>query len=185
VLTAVAVAAAVLSAPATSGLMAQTPAPTVPAAPSQLPPGSATRTIELALEALRQGRMAEAEGLLAQAVATLRRERLATERATPAPVLGQAVRVGGDIAEPKKLRDVKPVYPAIAQAANVSGVVILEAVIDEQGNVANARVLRSIALLDQAALDAVYQWKFVPTLLNGVPTPVIMTVTVNFSLGPR
>jgi protein TonB len=59
--------------------------------------------------------------------------------------------------------------------------VILEAVIGEDGAVSSARVLRSIPLLDQAALDAVRQWRYEPTLLNGVPTPVIMTVTVNFS----
>jgi protein TonB len=74
------------------------------------------------------------------------------------------------------------VYPAEAQASRVQGVVILEAIIDEQGNIANARVLRSIPMLDEAALGAVSQWKFTPTLLNGAPVPVIMTVTVNFTL---
>jgi protein TonB len=54
--------------------------------------------------------------------------------------------------------------------------------IDEFGTVGDARVLRSVPLLDEAALDAVRQWAFQPTLLNGVPTPVVMTVTVNFSL---
>jgi periplasmic protein TonB len=92
------------------------------------------------------------------------------------------VRVGGDIKEPKKIKHVAPVYPDIAQASRVQGVVILEAIIDPNGNVSDARVLRSIALLDQAALDAVMQWQFTPTLLNGNPVSVIMTVTVNFSL---
>ena len=78
----------------------------------------------------------------------------------------------------------EPVYPQIARAAAVQGVVILELVIGEDGAVSNARVLRSIPLLDQPALDAVRQWRYEPTLLNGVPTPVIMTVTVNFSLPP-
>jgi protein TonB len=64
----------------------------------------------------------------------------------------------------------------------VQGVVILQATIDSRGNVEAATVLRSIALLDQAALDAVRQWKFTPTLLNGMAVPVIMTVTVNFEL---
>ena len=50
------------------------------------------------------------------------------------------------------------------------------------GNVTNVRVLRSIPLLDQAAIDAVKQWKYEPTLLNGVPVPIVMTVTVNFAL---
>jgi len=64
----------------------------------------------------------------------------------------------------------------------VQGVVILEAVIDTNGDVADARILRSIPMLDQAAVDAVRQWRFTPTLLNGVPVQVIMTVTVNFTL---
>ena len=60
--------------------------------------------------------------------------------------------------------------------------VILEARIEADGRVVNARVLRSIPELDQAALDAVRQWEFTPTLMNGVPTPVLMTVTIQFSL---
>ena len=91
-------------------------------------------------------------------------------------------RVGGSIKQPTKIRDVKPVYPPIAQSARVSGVVIIEATIGTDGRVKEAKVLRSIPLLDQAALDAVKQWQFTPTLLNGVPVPVIMTVTVNFTL---
>jgi TonB family protein len=92
------------------------------------------------------------------------------------------VRVGGNIRTPSKLKDVKPVYPAIAQAARVQGVVMLEALIDEDGNVANARVLRSIPLLDAAALGAVSQWQFTPTEVDGRRVPVLMTVTVNFTL---
>ena len=80
------------------------------------------------------------------------------------------------------MRDVRPVYPPIAQSARVSGMVIIEATIGADGRVKDAKVLRSIPLLDQAALDAVKQWTFTPTLLNGVPVPVIMTVTVNFTL---
>ena len=62
------------------------------------------------------------------------------------------------------------------------GVVIIDAVIDESGNVSAARVARSIPLLDQSALDAVKQWKFTPTLLNGAPVPVVVTMTINFTL---
>ena len=75
-----------------------------------------------------------------------------------------------------------PIYPAIAQSARVAGVVIIEATIGPNGRVQEAKVLRSIPLLDAAALEAVRQWEFTPTLLNGVPVPVIMTVTVNFTL---
>jgi periplasmic protein TonB len=98
------------------------------------------------------------------------------------PPPAQAVRVGGQIKEPKKLKNVAPVYPDIAKQARVQGVVILECTISPQGKVTDVKVLRGIPLLDQAAIDAVRQWVYTPTLLNGVPVPVIMTVTVNFKL---
>jgi protein TonB len=94
-----------------------------------------------------------------------------------------AVRVGGNLKQPLKTKHVAPIYPPIAQSANVQGVVILEVVIGVDGKVQDARVLRSIPLLDQAAVDAVRQWEFTPTLLNGTPVPVIMTVTVQFTTG--
>jgi TonB family protein len=94
----------------------------------------------------------------------------------------QPVRVGGDIRTPTKTKDVKPVFPPIAQSARVQGVVILEVVIDQDGSIANAKVLRSIPLLDEAALGAVSQWRFAPTELNGRAVGVVMTVTVNFTL---
>ena len=101
----------------------------------------------------------------------------------PAPVTPRApVPVGGDITRPTKTRDVLAVYPAIAQAARVQGVVIIEATISSTGKVQDARVLRSIPMLDAAALDAVRRWEYTPTLLNGVPVAVVMTVTVNFQL---
>jgi len=100
--------------------------------------------------------------------------------APPPPT--QAVRVGGQIKEPKKLKNVPPVYPDIAKQARVQGVVILECTISPQGKVTDVKVLRGIPLLDSAAIDAVKQWVYTPTLLNGVPVPVIMTVTVNFKL---
>jgi protein TonB len=90
--------------------------------------------------------------------------------------------VGGNIAPPQKVRHVNPVYPEEAQAARVQGVVIVEATIDTAGRVGDVRVLRSIPLLDEAAVEAVRQWEFTPTLLNGAPVPVIMTMTVNFTL---
>ena len=91
--------------------------------------------------------------------------------------------MGGDIRPPTKIKDVARKYPDIAKQARVKGIVILEAIIDPTGNVTNVRVLRSIPLLDQSAIDAVRQWKYEPTLLNGVPVPIVMTVTVNFTLG--
>ena len=83
---------------------------------------------------------------------------------------------------PVKTHHVDPLYPPIAQSARIQGIVIIEATISEAGRVINARVLRSVPTLDQAAIDAVRQWEFTPTMLNGQPVPVIMTVTVNFTL---
>ena len=110
-----------------------------------------------------------------------------TLAAPPPPVVEKAplpapVRVGFGVRAPQKLREVNPVYPPIAQSARVQGIVIIEATIGADGRVTNARILRSVPLLDQAAIDAVRQWEFTPTLLNGVPVPVVMTVTVNFTL---
>jgi protein TonB len=95
----------------------------------------------------------------------------------PAPV-----RLGAGIGQPSKTKHVPPIYPPMAKAAGVEGVVIIETLIDPKGRVQEARVLRSIALLDQAALDAVKQWEFVPTLLHGTAVPLILTVTVQFTL---
>ncbi len=93
---------------------------------------------------------------------------------------GAPVRVGGSIRHPQQLVDVKPVTPETALNAGIRGVVILEITIDTDGSVREARVLRSIPLLDAAALEAARQWRFEPTLLNGRPVPVVMTVTVPF-----
>jgi protein TonB len=103
----------------------------------------------------------------------------------PAPAPPATYRPGGVIREPRKLVDVAPLYPDIARAARVEGLVILEATIDERGFVIDARVLRSVPLLDAAALAALKQWRYTPTLLNGTPVRVLMTVTFRFSLGDR
>jgi protein TonB len=95
----------------------------------------------------------------------------------PAPV-----HTGGDVRPPAKIKDVRPVYPLLARTAKVEGIVIIEATIGRTGKVEDAKILRSHPMLEAAALDAVRQWEFTPTLLNGSPVPVIMTVTVNFTL---
>ena len=102
----------------------------------------------------------------------------------PAPMVdGQAaVRIGGNIKPPTKIRDVRPNYTPEAMRARVQGVVIAEVTVDAAGMVRDARLLRSIPMLDEPALEAVRQWQFTPTLLNGVPVPVVLTVTVNFTL---
>jgi len=95
----------------------------------------------------------------------------------PAPV-----RVGGDIKPPTRIKYVKPIYPPGAQSARVEGVVFIQATIGPTGKIMDAKILKSIPLLDAAALEAVRQWEFTPTTRNGVPVPVIMTVTVSFTL---
>lgn len=94
----------------------------------------------------------------------------------------EPVRVGGEIRAPQKTIHVDPIYPTIAIQGRVEGFVILETIIDTAGNVRGLRVLRSVPLLDKAAIDAVHQWKYEPTRLNGQPVPIVMTVTVRFVL---
>lgn len=101
----------------------------------------------------------------------------AEEGGTGAP---EPVRPGGQIQPPKKIRHVDPVYPDLAREAGIEGVVILEAIIDPSGRVQNLEVLRSVPFLDDAAIAAVEQWEYEPTLLNGIPVPVVVTVTVRF-----
>ena len=103
----------------------------------------------------------------------------------PPPPPVKPIRLHQGMKAPYKIVDVAPAYPPVAQRAHVEGVVILEAVIDAQGRDASVRVLRSIVLLDEAALDAVKRWRFTPALLNAEPVPVVMTVTVNFTLEGR
>jgi len=83
---------------------------------------------------------------------------------------------------PKKIHDVAPEYPVLALQSKLEAVVIIEAVIATDGSVRDARVLRSHPLFDRAAVDAVRQWRYEPTRLNGQPVPVIVTVTVQFRL---
>ncbi len=93
------------------------------------------------------------------------------------------IRIKGQMLPPTKVRDVKPAYPLDAQNAGVQGIVIIEALIDAEGHVEDARILQSIPMLDESALGAVRQWQYVPTLLNGAPVAVLTNVTVNYSLG--
>jgi protein TonB len=83
---------------------------------------------------------------------------------------------------PQRIKNVNPVYPPQAQMDRVQGVVILTVTIGTDGRVTDVQVVRSIPELDAAAIAAVKQWEYTPTLQNGVPVAVIMTVTVNFYL---
>lgn len=93
------------------------------------------------------------------------------------------VRVGGDVKAPVAIRRVDPVYTDVARKARIEGVVIIEAIIDRNGDVTDVRVLKPLPLgLDISALEAVKRWKFTPGTLNGQPVPVIYNLTVNFRL---
>jgi TonB family protein len=138
------------------------------------------KTRELAAAAKSAGEKAAADAVdakqKADVAAKARASVVAKARTARAPL-----RIGGNIRPPTKVKDVTPVYPTIAKSANVLGEVVIEATIGTDGKVSDAKVVRSIPLLDRAALDAVRQWEYMPTLLNGVPVPVTTMVRVNFA----
>jgi TonB family protein len=94
----------------------------------------------------------------------------------------RVIRVSGSVMQAKLLRRVEPVYPAIARQARISGVVILEVTVTRNGSIQTIRSLSGHPLLIHAASEAVSQWKYEPTMLNGEPVDVVTTVTVNFRL---
>lgn len=112
------------------------------------------------------------------------RRRLAALEAERRNPPARPLRAGqGGVPPPRKVVDQRPVYPQEAKDAGLTGLVVMEAIIDAEGNVTDLTVVRSAGeLLDRAATDAVSGWKYEPTLLNGVPTPVVCTMTVNFTL---
>jgi TonB family protein len=138
------------------------------------------RARELAAAAKAAGDKAAADAAAgkerADAAAKAKAQAAAKAKAEVAPI-----RVGGQIKPPVKVKDVRPVYPAVARSARVAGAVTIEATVGPDGKITDATVVRSTPLLDQAALDAVRQWEYTPTLLNGMPVPVVMTITVNFA----
>ena len=83
---------------------------------------------------------------------------------------------------PRKVVDVRPVYPDIARQARKEGTVVMEAVLDPTGRVTQLRVIQSVPLLDQAAMDAVRQWRYTPSTLGGHPVSVLMSITIRFTL---
>ena len=101
---------------------------------------------------------------------------------SPPPPPVRAIRISGLIKEPAKIKHVAPVYPPVAAAARIQGSVVVEAFIDEKGRVTDVQLTRGDALFTEAAVKAVRQWTYTPTLLDGVPVSIIMTVTVKFQL---
>ena len=108
----------------------------------------------------------------------------AGESASSGPGVGLSgpVRLGGTVAPPKKIKDVRPVYPQVALATQARGTVILDVTIGTDGKVQDAKVIHSVSQLDFAALEAVRQWEYEPTRVNGALVALIMTVVVNFAI---
>jgi protein TonB len=102
----------------------------------------------------------------------------------PAPpvVKAEPIRQGGIVQAANPISRVNPVYPSLARQARVQGIVVMEAVISREGLIESLRVVNGHPLLNQAAVDAVRQWKYRPTMLNGEAVEVITTVTVTFTL---
>ena len=93
------------------------------------------------------------------------------------------IHVGGDVKAPEKVFSPQPAYTEIARKARIQGVVIVQAIIDKQGNVTNVKVLKGLPMgLDQAAVESIKTWKFKPATLNGKPVDVYYNLTVNFTL---
>ncbi len=103
----------------------------------------------------------------------------------PPPATVAPVRVGGMVRVPKLLHRVTPAYPELAVAARTSATLILEATVGTDGRVQEVKVLRGQPLFDRPVLEAVRQWRYQPLLLNGVPMPFIVTVTLSFNLVDR
>jgi len=94
----------------------------------------------------------------------------------------QRIRVGGNVQAAMLLRQVKPVYPPLARQARIQGTVKLQAIISRDGTIQQLQVMSGHPLLVPAALDAVKQWVYKPTLLNGEPVEVVTVIDVNFTL---
>jgi protein TonB len=105
--------------------------------------------------------------------------------APPAPkenIARAPVRLGGRVRAPRQIRRVDPMYPPLARQTHTQGTVVIEAILDESGNVVEMKVVSGHGLLIQAALDAVRQWKYEPTYLNDQPVAVQMNINVTFTL---
>ena len=102
------------------------------------------------------------------------------ERATETAM--EPVTVGGAVKPPVKIVDVRPQYPELARQTRAHGMVEIDIVVGPNGDVEQARVTKSVPLLDKAALDAVRKWKYAPTIVNGVAVPVKLSVGLSFAM---
>lgn len=101
----------------------------------------------------------------------------------PKPEAPQRIRVGGQVQQANLIHQVLPVYPQIAKTAHIQGTVVLHAIIDKDGSVTELQFISGPPLLMRSAMDAVHQWRYRPTLLNGEPVQVDTTISVVFTLG--
>jgi protein TonB len=101
----------------------------------------------------------------------------------PPPPKQQRIKLGGQVVAAKLLAQPQPVYPPLARQARIQGNVVLHAIIDKDGRVGELQVISGHPLLVQSALDAVKNWRYQPTQLNGDPVEVDTTITVTFVLG--
>ncbi len=99
----------------------------------------------------------------------------------PPPPPAVVQRIGGDVAQANLISSPKPQYPALARAARVQGVVLLNATISKEGTIKDLKVISGHPLLNEAAMEAVRQWRYKPQMLNQQPIEVITTITVNFT----
>jgi protein TonB len=99
------------------------------------------------------------------------------------PVTTRRVQLGGNVEDARLISRIQPVYPALAMQSRIQGDVILHAIIGKEGDVSELQVISGHPFLVKAALDAVRQWRYRPTLLNGLPVEVETTITVSFVLG--
>ena len=142
------------------------------------------RARELAIAARAASEKATSDAMAAKgkadaaAAAVAAREKADTEMR--AKLAKTAVRVGGAVRAPRKIKDATPVYPAIAKSNRIGGTVQLELTIGPDGKVVATRVLKSVPVLNQAALDAAKQWEYAPTRVKGVAVPVIIDVAIDF-----
>jgi TonB family protein len=105
------------------------------------------------------------------------------EKQVPPPAAGEAKSRPAEkpaITAPRLSHHVPPIYPEAAKKAGIIGTVVLSLTLDEKGTIVRARVIKSIPELDQAAIDAVMQWKYEPMTVNGIPKPIVFTVSVEF-----
>jgi TonB family protein len=145
------------------------------------PPAADVNTPQAAVDesAAERARL-EADAVKKKADADARKTRAAAARAKAAKAAATPAPVAETVTPPTKIKNVQPVYPAVARSAGVEGSVQLEVSVNENGKVSDARVIRSVPLLDQAALDAVKQWEYTPMRRGSVAVASVMMVTVNF-----